>query len=513
MSAADTVVAALDAYDASADDVTRLRCALDAWRACRAPQLGELVARIDLALDAKPTRQPNGAAFRSHPEWLRPILDRIRHARRTPFCEFELSFILHEPPDPRCATWALDQLADPPLISLPTLPFWEAVIRLFAHCRDPGHDTRLASLRALPDTRLHAPLAERLRARLAELPSRCVADPLSRALKDRIVERARGYRPSHVVKMARALLAEIHADPDDLGARAVLADLLIRQGDPRGEFIALQLSDGDTAAREAALLEAHWREWAYPLSTMMKRSALGFQNGFLHSVRLQGSRPVAFYQHRRAPVWQTVRHIDARPRHSAGWLFEVVHEKTIQARLRVISGCSFDVFANLAGYPWDTHIEVIDFGHHAAPSVDEMLARDRDALRHAPGLRRLHTLTLGWRAATVDAERWFMRTALARRLRCLTLRAAPSALPRLVRSLEIGQLERFTLGDEQGSITLHRRDGAWGWPMIEAGPAIDAAAIEAVQHCAPGWSGPTTVVGEDAGEVSRVRAALGRLIG
>jgi uncharacterized protein (TIGR02996 family) len=48
------------------------------------------------------------------------------------------------------------------------------------------------------------------------------------------------------------LLAKIHADPTDDRARLVYADWLLERGDPRGEFIALQLGARRDPARGAA---------------------------------------------------------------------------------------------------------------------------------------------------------------------------------------------------------------------------------------------------------------------
>lgn len=54
------------------------------------------------------------------------------------------------------------------------------------------------------------------------------------------------------------LFAKVYADPTDDAIRAVLADLLTERGDPRGEFIALQLArhatKGTLKAEERALL-------------------------------------------------------------------------------------------------------------------------------------------------------------------------------------------------------------------------------------------------------------------
>jgi uncharacterized protein (TIGR02996 family) len=71
--------------------------------------------------------------------------------------------------------------------------------------------------------------------------------------------------------LREALEAAIRADPEDLVAHSALADYLQEQGDPRGEFIAVQLAleDPRTPAaqrskleqREKQLLAAHQRAW------------------------------------------------------------------------------------------------------------------------------------------------------------------------------------------------------------------------------------------------------------
>src|SRR5215207_9293521 len=68
-----------------------------------------------------------------------------------------------------------------------------------------------------------------------------------------------------------AMEAALHDDPDDLATHRAYADLLCEEGDPRGEFIQVQLALEDESlspeqrqrlrAREAALLAAHEREW------------------------------------------------------------------------------------------------------------------------------------------------------------------------------------------------------------------------------------------------------------
>jgi uncharacterized protein (TIGR02996 family) len=76
-----------------------------------------------------------------------------------------------------------------------------------------------------------------------------------------------------------ALEAALAAEPDDLGAHSAYADLLTEEGDPRGEFISVQLALEDPARpaaerkklhqREKALLKKHERLWLGELAPIL----------------------------------------------------------------------------------------------------------------------------------------------------------------------------------------------------------------------------------------------------
>jgi uncharacterized protein (TIGR02996 family) len=88
---------------------------------------------------------------------------------------------------------------------------------------------------------------------------------------------------------AAGLIAAILADPDNDDPRRIYADLLAQQGEPRGEFILVDLAlDGSLsirkreqlAARRAELYEAHKKRWfPYALSGMRTH------HGFLRAVK------------------------------------------------------------------------------------------------------------------------------------------------------------------------------------------------------------------------------------
>src|SRR5687767_13635824 len=98
-----------------------------------------------------------------------------------------------------------------------------------------------------------------------------------------------------------ALEDALVADPDDLAAHSAYADYLAEQGDPRGEFIQVQLALEDARlppaerdqlqGRERELLTKHRREWLGPLATWVfspeeePRSFARFRRGWVDRVR------------------------------------------------------------------------------------------------------------------------------------------------------------------------------------------------------------------------------------
>ncbi|HWO25292.1 MAG TPA: hypothetical protein VNO30_41415 [Kofleriaceae bacterium] len=91
------------------------------------------------------------------------------------------------------------------------------------------------------------------------------------------------------------LWGEIVAAPDDDGVRAVLADLLMADGDPRGELVSLQLLPAEDAAalerqqRIQALLRDHAGRWLGPLRSIAV--AARFERGFLGALELDVKWP------------------------------------------------------------------------------------------------------------------------------------------------------------------------------------------------------------------------------
>jgi uncharacterized protein (TIGR02996 family) len=112
--------------------------------------------------------------------------------------------------------------------------------------------------------------------------------------------------------MREAFEQAIVDNPDDPSSYAAYGDWLAEQGDPRGEFIQVQLALGDPAcrdsqrkemqAREGELLAAHQEEWLGPLAAFLPPGGMGpeiaehlasvgpppvrFVRGLLHTLHL-----------------------------------------------------------------------------------------------------------------------------------------------------------------------------------------------------------------------------------
>ncbi|MSP56039.1 MAG: TIGR02996 domain-containing protein [Myxococcales bacterium] len=88
------------------------------------------------------------------------------------------------------------------------------------------------------------------------------------------------------------LLAEVYAHPDDDDVRLVYADALAAEGDPRGEFIQLQVASAERSSRGlpastpveqriSALLRQHGEGWVEGTGVGLLKEGRVFQRGFL----------------------------------------------------------------------------------------------------------------------------------------------------------------------------------------------------------------------------------------
>lgn len=154
---------------------------------------------------------------------------------------------------------------------------------------------------------------------IARSPVPVVLNKLLRANEAKHAIYARTTRPADpallaeamaepVVRELGALWAQHVEHPGDLDLRAVLADALIASGDPRGEFIALQLriaegtADAGAPRRSKRLLDAHGELWAIRVPHVITRV---FERGFLVRVESAASNR-QILDSLAAPAWRTI---------------------------------------------------------------------------------------------------------------------------------------------------------------------------------------------------------------
>ncbi|MDP1921756.1 MAG: TIGR02996 domain-containing protein [Myxococcales bacterium] len=174
----------------------------------------------------------------------------------------------------------------------------------------------------------------------------------------------------HEAPSATSLLDAIRKAPDDDRPRQVYADWLMEQGDPRGEFIAVQceltrpdLDDGrrlELEARQVSLLSSHGATWLGPLAADAVTAS--FARGFLDAV--------------------TVLDVDSLDAAQATLANEPVRALVFASRRRV------DV-ARVLSWPWLATVRSLDF----RSTRGALVPLGREGLTSLASTRKLRGLT------------------------------------------------------------------------------------------------------------------------
>ncbi len=291
-----------------------------------------------------------------------------------------------------------------------------------------------------------------------------------------------------------ALFAAVYANPFADAPRAVLADHLMEAGDPRGEFIALQLQKPKgTLRRERQLLEAHESDWLGPLAHVVLPMSNEWERGFLSAThaRLHGETVGD-------PRWATVTRLEmiaadhARP-------FELTcGTMTHLMELTGASPLCLDLL--LKGKPAKQQRALKGFadpttGFHWPPlehlglrlerTVHGIAKRHVDALLRAASFPQLRSLALDitpyWNALEIE---WLWKSRLARRLQNLTLRGAPplDVAGTLARAQALSALHTLTLEHRTARFRF-RRSNSGALDALEifahgAQPTIDSTILQ-----------------------------------
>jgi uncharacterized protein (TIGR02996 family) len=199
--------------------------------------------------------------------------------------------------DPRVTAAFGRMIAEPPVMAASNFSLWTQLFT--ALTRAP--DVRLRPIlertvvASQGDSQFWPMLAQRSLTLLHELPKQLpeLAPEVHgriAELHERIAELASAPPPttapgeaSQHTEIEAQLLAKIHAEPHALEHRMVWADALLAGGDPRGEFVSLQLarSAGGTASkRERQLLAQYELAWLGELAAVVDRKSVRWINGF-----------------------------------------------------------------------------------------------------------------------------------------------------------------------------------------------------------------------------------------
>jgi len=470
-----------------------LQALLEAWRATRAPEVAALVERLGAQLaptgvqpwsDQKAKQKERVAAWieaaqAQRPAILSSLLANLIDGKSGEALQ-RLEGLAGWDADPRVASTLAALVEKPPFQAGSTRPFWTRAFQTLREHADPRARDRLAAM----DGKFLATLggAASMAAVLESMTRRTVADldeqlpSLTRALDDTeraavatldaaLAAAAPVAPKSRAAATTEELLAAVYANPDDDGARQVLADALQEIGDPRGEFIALQLSGADPK-REKALYKKHAKEWLGAAGKILKQDSIVFERGFLTAgvmhPRSNGDARNAVG----APEWATVRRLrvnDGVP------VFPPLELEThpVLRGLRAFEGCSLAGGAAIATDSVARPLEVLTLARRWNDGIgnNQPLPADlQRALADAPALPRLRLLGFDGPVAMATLESLPDWASFAR-LEELRLYGAPSvaALP-MLRKRRGPRLQRIAVG----------MTATW---LVLDGPELDRATL------------------------------------
>jgi len=294
-------------------ELTRL---LELWRRARHITTSELIHRVGELVDFTPPSLPKKSKKAAIATWLTetqregPATLSARLTQLVPLLAdstaptvwplFE-ALSLREP-DPRLATFATRVLVRDVKADL-----WsDKMLRRLLNCievhGDRGHFLALEA--GLPRTVLIEGVAQRAaRVLNTGLAAKVEGPEISELERAALVT-----QKWEVGELAERpdLFAHVYEAPFDLSRRHVLADALQELGDPRGEFIALQLARSDEK-RQKKLLTANRKDWLGPFATYAADAR--FEDGFVSELRLKPLKPAQFSALSSVREWATVKRV------------------------------------------------------------------------------------------------------------------------------------------------------------------------------------------------------------
>ena len=312
-----------------------LTAMIEAWRGVRDPTLAAAIEALGGRLAAERPPIAGRSAKQFHAEWLARarkgdavelgvLLPSLAETHSTRALARLMA--LHAwVPDPRFTKPALALVSSPPFVSGEAGKFWTRLYSTLVACADPR---ALEGLEQMParscDSVAEVALEQKRRTNIGRLrevlargrfePDEAEAEWIAKldAAVAKLCARV-DSGPSEV-----ELLEAIYREPGVMAHRHVYADLLQARGDPRGEFIALQLADAleplgrKPRARMNALLNDYGRAWVGGLDFALTQADTSFGRGFLRYARIKAELR-DFDRALDDPAWSTVEVLDSPP--------------------------------------------------------------------------------------------------------------------------------------------------------------------------------------------------------
>lgn len=305
-----------------------LSATIAAWRQNRHPALADLVDRICVRAVALPASEKEIRRRTEKPEAETDTeLGRLIRFASSGWLVGALELYRRRPPDPRLTRLVVSMfekyrntygLLDE-LEQLDDAREYPRILDLASRRYHNEDDARLTALAAAIAAR-QPPAAPDL-ATIAEIDAALTYQPRTDAL------------------------AAIYANPEDTDARLVWADALLQQGDPRGEFIALQCRSPGSE-RERALLKMHGVAWLGSLAGSLVDGA-HFRRGFPARGRFSIHR---LREVPTDPAWQTFEDLDV----GFTWGEALVPFLASLRALHTVRGLRGNYIAELARPAWTT---------------------------------------------------------------------------------------------------------------------------------------------------------------
>jgi uncharacterized protein (TIGR02996 family) len=351
--------------------------------------------------------------------------------------------------DPRISRFAIDALVRLPFTARSAFTFLADLITIVEALGDTRIIPHVETIATGLDTRLNLlGIRQSLVAQLRRVVT-AMKPPPPLPIEDTLTKLVEPLRTT--TRSADALLAEVYANPDDDGPRIVLADLLLEDGDPRGELITLQIEGGDDE-REKALLKKHGKQWLGALAPVLSwgrgYSHTRFRRGFVAVADIILSVGKKLGPIRADPAWATVEELQG------SWDLELLLHAPLTALRTIERSLDAEDIARLAVRPlanvrqvWLARPPEIDPGalRAAFPKLETIAAH-----RHAPGSDNLEQFARFGVERLAITNNWF------------TGEAAPAiaAFERYVESLvgAVAPVAYLALDAPRGDAVHLRRD-------------------------------------------------------